>query len=536
MTYLAQTRPARPRCDIARERSVEDTSGARYGVLVLIAATLVVRLLFGFCLGLGIDESYTVATGRHPQLSTFDHPPAAWWLAWGAGRLFATESALVLRLPFILLFAVTTWLTYRLTAYLFDERAGFWAAATLNLAPVIAWTSGTWILPDGPLNAALMVGAYATAKAVLGSRRTAPLLWLAAGGCGGLSLLSKFHGVFLFAGVALFLLTCHAHRRWLLTPWPYAAAVVAAFVFLPVVVWNEQHAWVSFAFQGGRARLHGINLLGPLAALGGQALYLLPWLWLPLVACFAKAIAAGPADHRRWLLACLAIGPILCFTAVALMGGRVLPHWAAPGYLMLFPLLGAELARRLESRDRVAQGWLIVTAGSLASLLALVILMSQIPWPTIVGPGGKVVPNPFLEVVDWKDLKAEIETRGLANKPNLIVVATRWHEAGKIDYALGGRLPVLCLCRDPRGYGVLTRPRAHLGKTALIIGRDLPQERVATTYGAYFENIEQMRPIAIAHAGEQAFELSVYLGHGIRAPNETPNLLDRSQSASASAQ
>ena len=77
----------------------------------------------------------------------------------GPARLFATESGLALRLPFIALFALTTWLMYRLTAFLFDERSGFWAAATLNLAPVLAWTSGTWILPYGRLNAALVAGA-----------------------------------------------------------------------------------------------------------------------------------------------------------------------------------------------------------------------------------------------------------------------------------------------------------------------------------------------------------------------------------------
>jgi len=180
----------------------------------------------------------------------------------------------------------------------------------------------------------------------------------------------------------------------------------------------------------------------------------------------------------------------------------------------------------VENRDRIAQGWLIVTTGSLAIVLALVILMSQFPWPTLVGLGGKVVPNPLLESLDWNDLKSEIEARGLANKPNLFVAATRWHEAGKIDYVLGGRLPVLCLCRDPRGYGVLTRPRAHIGDTALIIGRNLPPERVAATYGAYFEHIEQMRPIAITHVGAPAFELSVYMGHGLRASSETPSLLD----------
>src|SRR5262249_7630709 len=244
-----------------------------------------------------------------------------------------------------------------------------------------------------------------------------------------------------------------------------------------------------------------------------------PWLWLPLMLCLAKAIAAGRADGRRWLLACLAVGPILGFTAVSLTGSRVLPHWAAPGYLMLFPLLGVEVAARVQNRDRFARAWLMATAGSLAIVLAAVIGMSHLAWPMIAGPGGKAVPYPLLESLDWKDLKTEIEARGLAHTGTLFVAATRWHEAGKIDYALGGRLPVICLCRDPRGYGVLTRPWAHLGTTGLIVGRNLPAKLVATTYAAYFDRVEEMRPIAITHAGKPAFALSVYIAQGFRAPS-----------------
>ena len=108
----------------------------------------------------------------------------------------------------------------------------------------------------------------------------------------------------------------------------------------------------------------------------------------------------------------------------------------------------------------------------------------------------------------------------------MFVTATRWHEAGKIDYALGGRLPVLCLCRDPRGYGVLTRPEAHLGESGLIVGRNLSPEHIKAVYGAYFDSIEPMPPITITHAGKPAFELSVYVGHGLRASAERPSLLD----------
>ena len=68
----------------------------------------------------------------------------------------------------------------------------------------------------------------------------------------------------------------------------------------------------------------------------------------------ARCVAAlrrGPAAWRGWLLCCLAAPPILGFALVgAWSSQRVLFHWAAPGYLMLFPLLGQAVAR--------GQGWL----------------------------------------------------------------------------------------------------------------------------------------------------------------------------------
>ena len=499
---------------------------ASWAVLTLLAATLVARIVFASRLGLGVDASYTVATGRQLQFGFFDHPPAAWWLVWGARRLFATENAVALRLPFILLFALTTWLMYRLTTRLFDEEAGLWAAATLNFALVIAWTSGTWILPDGPLNAAMMAGANAAALALYGATSMAPFWWVAAGACGGLALLSKFHGAFLFVGIGLFLVTCPTHRRWLLTPWPYAGAIVAIALFLPVIVWNEQHGWVTFAFQGSRARLLGISLWGPLAALVGQALFLLPWVWLWLVVCLAKAIAGGPADDRRWMLVCLAAVPIIGFTAVGLTGTRVLYHWAAPGYLMLFPLLGAEVAAAMENQRRHVRTWLVATASSLAVVLSVVIAMAQLPWPVLRLPGGKSIPYPLLESVDWSGLKTTLERRGFADRPNLFRAATRWHEAGKIGYALGGKLPVVCLCRDPRNYGVLTRPERHVGEDALIIGRNLAPERIRATYAAYFQKIEELPPITMGRGGSKDFELSIYLGHALSASMDAPGLLD----------
>jgi 4-amino-4-deoxy-L-arabinose transferase-like glycosyltransferase len=41
--------------------------------------------------------------------------------------------------------------------------------------------------------------------------------------------------------------------RWLKSPYPYLAALIAIAVFSPVLIWNYQHDWASFRFQAVRA-------------------------------------------------------------------------------------------------------------------------------------------------------------------------------------------------------------------------------------------------------------------------------------------
>src|SRR6185436_6607513 len=115
-----------------------------------------------------------------------------------------------------------------------------------------------------------------------------------------------------------------------------------------------------------------------------------------------------PAEDRRWLLACLAIGPIAVFTLVAWSGRRVFPHWAMPGYLMLFPLLGANIASLLAAGDRRVRYWLAGTAASLILFLASVIALAHLPWPDRIA-----LRNPLEEAIDWTDLPRELESRGM---------------------------------------------------------------------------------------------------------------------------
>ena len=241
-------------------------------LMLLIAATFLMRLLFAAFVGLGIDESYMVASGRDLHLSYFDHPPLAWWMAWGAAHIAGTDAEWAVRLPFVLTFALTTWLMYRLTETLFSARAGLWAAALLNLSPVFGVTTGAWVLPDGPLMAGVLGAAICLVKATSARGRLAWVWWIGVGLCSGLATLSKYSAVLTIAGGVIFLLTEPNARRWLGQPHPYCTGLLAAAMFLPVLVWNAQHGWVSLLFQGGRAGVGRLHMFGPLLNLGGEFL------------------------------------------------------------------------------------------------------------------------------------------------------------------------------------------------------------------------------------------------------------------------
>jgi 4-amino-4-deoxy-L-arabinose transferase-like glycosyltransferase len=57
----------------------------------------------------------------------------------------------------------------------------------------------------------------------------------------------------LIPAVAAFMLIPRWRRRWLLSPYPWAAALIAVVLFLPVLIWNAEHDWASFRFQWVRA-------------------------------------------------------------------------------------------------------------------------------------------------------------------------------------------------------------------------------------------------------------------------------------------
>ena len=481
----------------------------------LIAAGAVLRLALAAALGLGIDESYMIAAGRTLRLGYFDHPPLSWWLSSGIAHLTGSEADWVVRLPFIALFALSTWLMFRLTTTLFGPRAGLFAAIALNLSPVFTLTTGDWVLPDGPLDCALLAAALCLARA-LPSEGAAWRWWLGSGLAAGLALLSKYSAGLILLGALAYFLTEPNHRCWLRRPQPYAAMLVAALLLSPVLVWNARHGWVSFAFQGGRGAIEKLRPFGPLTVLGGEALFVLPWLWLPMMWGFVGGLRSGPIDWRRWLLCCLGAPPILLFVLIGLWSKHVLYHWAAPGYLMLFPLLGVELERLWAWRPRLVRSVLAGTALVLCMVLAA--LACEVRWnwlplgPDRFAPGT----DPEQQAIDWTALPGALAERGLLHRPNTVVGAPGWQDAGKVGYALGADVTVLCLHPDARQFSFGAPPARYNGADVVIVSTKPATAASLAANGFHFDDIELLPPISLGHADRPGQRVLVYLGHVLK--------------------
>ena len=493
------------------------TSLRRHPVLSLILIATLIRLFFAWGLGLGVDESYMVTAGRAIGLGYFDHPPAAWWLSAGIAKLAGSEAPIIVRLPFIALFALSTGLMFRLGTWYAGPRAGFYAALTLNLSPVFGVTTGSWVLPDGPLDCALIAAALALAHAL--SAKDAGRLsaaWIVAGLCAGLALFSKYSAALTLLGALAYLILSPHRRALLARPGPWVAGLLALAVFAPVIAWNAAHHWASFAFQGARAEAVRLHPISPFTVLGGEALFVLPWIWAPMMALAIAALRRGPRDDRSFLLLCLGAPPILLFVVVAAWSSqRVLFHWAAPGYLMLFPLLGAWIARRMDARDGHVRRTLIGTAAFL--ILAIVFAAGAVRTdalhPLLVAAGARH--DPVLAGIDWTSLRRELAARGLLDRPNTVFAAPNWRDAGKIGIALGPRRVLLCLNTDARQFAIAAPPAREIGKDVLILVPGAPHA-LPTTISAAFASVTTLPPLSVRHAGRALAPVGLFLGHDLK--------------------
>ncbi|MCS6823984.1 MAG: glycosyltransferase family 39 protein [Cytophagaceae bacterium] len=509
---------------------------ARRNTIYLIAATSIVRMFLAAITGLGTGESYYFRGAQQLHLSYFDQPPLFFWVSHFTLMLFG-ENAFALRLPAILFFAATCWLLFLITKKFYSAHAGFYAVLLINLSAVFTISVGMWFQPDAPLMFFWMLSTYCIIKLFFPERDEflqksdyVYKWWVLAGLSLGFTTLSKYHVIFLVAGAFVFCLLSDVHRRWITHPGPYIALIINVILSLPIVIWNAQHNWVSFLFQGSRATGGGtfqLHIDWFLRSIAGQAAWLLPWIWLPLV--WQLFVLSRSSHPKEKFLFWISVLPVVFFTVVTLWNDLQFHfHWQAPGYMMLFIPLSNSVHKFITEgntrRKRITVYWLRTsTAFTLVTILILGTHMVTGFW-TWYGPkwfvglfGEKV--DPTIDGNDYTDIRTLFEEKGWLTNDSIVAGAVRWWMVGKVDWALRGKKDVICFGENPRNHSFFIDPKKSLGKDVIVFSRN-QQDLVEWNVKPYFDSVTQLPDLNIMRNGVAELTLQVYYCKNFKIPQQ----------------
>src|ERR1700730_4350844 len=213
----------------------------------IIAYAFALRLVYLGSVELLPEEAYYWNYSRHLDIGYLDHPPMVAWLI-KVGTIAFGQSQFGIRAGALCCGVITAVFTYRLTRNLFDEATAL-AAVMLAQALPFFFLSGLLMTPDAPLTAAWAASFYYLERALVAGRSSA---WWRVGFSLGIGALSKYSIGLLVPVILGFTLWDRKSRRWWRRWEPYVAALLAFAIFSPVILWNAQHEWASFAFQTSR--------------------------------------------------------------------------------------------------------------------------------------------------------------------------------------------------------------------------------------------------------------------------------------------
>lgn len=402
------------------------------GIVVLVT----IRLAVAATAPLAFDEAYYWLWSKNLAAGYYDHPPAV-AAAIRLGTIAVGDTALGIRLAFVLLMLPATWAVWRSGAILFgNDRLAVTAALFFNLTLMVA-AGSVLATPDAVVLAASAFVLLFLAKLVeTGHGRW----WLAVGVAVGAALLSKYTALFFGVSILAWLLIVPRMRRWLLTPWPYLGGLVALAIFLPVILWNAEHGWVSFLKQFGRSALSDwqpLFLPEHVAAQFGLATPPIFVLGAMGLASFIKE--RGRGRSARVLLGAL-IWPLSLYFVWFALHARVEGNWTAPVFPAL-AVVAAAAAHGIGWTGIWAQlaRWCEKLAAPVGLFMAAAVYLQAVFG---IVPLGAVDPTARQLGAGWRELGAEIDALRQQNGART-VLTTSYAVTGWLSFYLPSRPPVV---------------------------------------------------------------------------------------------
>jgi dolichol-phosphate mannosyltransferase len=377
------------------------------------------------------EEAYYWSYSRHLDIGYLDHPPMVAWLIY-VSEFICGKSEFAVRLPAFLGWFLFAYFMYRFTVNTVGSKAGKFVLLFVAVLPIYV-SIGFLMTPDAPFYVCWAGALFFLERAVIANKVNA---WYGFGICISLGMLSKYTMGLMVMATLLFLIIDRDSRHWLLRPQPYLAFAIGILLFLPVLFWNSQHNWASFAFQGSRRWSGGIDF--HLHILIGSAMFLITPLGFfealkSLGYCwqrFSRTDSDNATTPRMSLFTGIfSAAPLTVFVVHSLIGQHKL-SWTGPIWLAILPIIALNVFRvehicLLSWRMNRAKLW---TATASLLLVAYVFAFSYL----VAGMPGSTKADGMKLPIAWKafgerveEIKTSLE-RETGSEPIIIGLDQYW--------------------------------------------------------------------------------------------------------------
>jgi dolichol-phosphate mannosyltransferase len=379
----------------------------RVATIGCLLYVLALKLVYMGVIDLIPEEAYYWNYAKHLSLGYLDHPPmVAWLIALGTAIFGNTE--LGVRIGSLFCWLVTLGFVYRLASEMYDKSTAMRSVLLVTVLPFFFMT-GFLMTPDAPLTACWAGTLFYLQRALLRDQHKA---WYAAGIFLGLGMLSKYTIALIAPAALVMMLIDKRMRRQLFRMEPYLAAMIALLLFTPVLVWNAQHNWASFVFQGPRRMASEVGFSEHIL-LGGIAVLLTPIGLMALLSAWNKQPATSLADTfnklpTRQFAAIFTLIPLSVFVYFSFKHEPKL-NWTGPLWLAVIPLISHAIRldhilhnTRLNLATQVQKLWQ-------PTLLATLLIMSGLMHYLVLGLPGIGYNKQMKLPVAWEEMGQLVE-------------------------------------------------------------------------------------------------------------------------------
>jgi 4-amino-4-deoxy-L-arabinose transferase-like glycosyltransferase len=474
------------------------------------------------------DEAYYWTWSRHLAVCYYDQPGMVAWVDWLSALPWERVTVFSLRLPAALLSGLSAWalfLCYR--DYRDDEREAAVFAMVFSLLP-FSFLAGLIMIHDTAFLPWLALSFWALTRLTKNDGRPADWLFLALAITG--AMYAKFSAVMIGWGLVLYMIWSPKGRRWWRTWRPYGAGALSGLLYLPVVVWNARHGWISVHAVGELTARTGITWSDRLGwvmeYVGSQVGIFSPLLGLAVFAALIKGVREAwkrPGDDRVVLPVCMAL-PVFLYFLQQSFKSPVFGNWPGVAYIPagmlamseIFPLLKPE--SQGVGRARMVK-WFIL-AGLVLNLtflfLATIELRTFIFRPMLAKMGAAAKLNERLnnDFGGWDEMAAVVEQE----RPRAdFIMARRYQVASVLEFKLPDQPFVECYNQGQRGnqWDLWSGLAQKKGKNALYVDT----RKMAPEARARCARVTPLHPpLVLKDGGQPVKKLYLYVCENWQGP------------------